>query len=422
VIAIRVYGDVLQLAWFLAELLRLCADRLDYHDTFVAFAVLVAESPGISASGKSFHAFVTCFLQLISLVCATTNGDGLLHETNCSSNMDVLATVAKSSLLPPHFRLFYTIALVSAASAYEANGHLIDGAFARNQRRLQEKAASNRESRDPLCVRPEREDTASTPSVASDTVKTAVADHVRASSAGFQLLCDIMHDIFADTCGHVCMHADVLSDLLVETCMAGSSSGYSATLSRSLLKYSHRQLLSSHCHGVSKQRLELAAVGQPVVLGRTAGREMFVARLRLPSDDTHATQTDVTPSGWWLKVERSCASIHTYNNDTTYSIFLNNKNASQKSQMQASFEIGVLANTDQAMRKAEAAAVLIEHSGFMRPGLWAPHEAAIHRSAIRQEFSGTAWGIRHLFNDMSLARFGFAGHDYVCVFAMVQTS
>jgi hypothetical protein len=228
-----------------------------------------------------------------------------------------------------------------------------------------------------------------------------------------------MHGILADTCGQLCMHADVLSDLLVDTCTAGVHGDYSATLCTSLLKYTNRQLLGSHCRGTSKQRLELAAVGQPVVLGCTAGHEMFVARLGLPTNDAVPTSTAATPSGWWLKVERSSASKY---DDTTYSIFLNNKNASEKAQMQAAFEIGVVANTDQAMRKAEAAAVLIEHSGVMRPGLWAPHEAAIHRSAIRQEFSGTAWGIRHLFNDMLLARFGFASQDFVCVFAMVQTS
>jgi hypothetical protein len=274
----------------------------------------------------------------------------------------LLATAAQSPQLPPHFRLLHAIALVAATGD--------------------------------------------------------AADY----SGATERACTVMHEVLLDTCGKPCEHAEALSDLLVDTCTFPLSASSNLSRPLQLLKYFHRHLLNSHCTGVSSQRLQLAPLGRPVVFGKTPDREMFVCRLQLPTEATRATQTQATASGWWLKVERCSAT--TGCSDTTYSIFLNNGNASIAVPLQAAFEIGVVANTSQAMRKAEAAAVLIDHSGFMRPGLWTSNEAAIHRSAIRQEFSGMAWGIRHLFDDLSLARFGYdaSSSPAVFVFGMVQLS
>lgn len=373
------------------------ADRSDYHATFLAFTVHAAESPGIAASSKSFHAFAAL---LLSLLC---------QRGGAASDVELLTHAARSDAVPAHFRLLFVIALVAVAGARPHRAS--DGGNCT--------APPSRCDLDAGSAR------ASHASCSGGSVDGDDADATRASEQDSlqppdtQAVCDAMHGVLAYTCGRGCMHADVLSDVLVDTCTAGGTAA--APLQRALLRYSHRHLFNSHCTGISKQRLELAPLGRPVVFGQSADREMFVARLRMPRGDAAAAETEATPSGWWLKVERCCGSKSV--NETTYSIFLNNRRASEAAPLQAAFEIGVVASTDQAMRKAEAAAVLIEHSGFMRPGLWAPHEASIHRSAIRQEFSGTAWGIRHLFNDIALAKFGCAGEGAVaCVFGMVQTS
>ena len=352
----------MQLAWLLGELFVHFADRADYHDHFVAFALRAVQSPGVAASGKSYHAFAT---QTLRTIAATP-------LEACDAAMDLLTRAASSSTLPLHARMLYAIALIATARS------------------------------------------------SSDT-------------AAPQRVHDVMHSVYLDSCGCQCQHAAALSDLLVDACTASASAlrgaGDSAkppssnsSPSLQLLKFSHRLLLDSHCTGVSWQRLQLAPLGQPVVFGKTADREMFVTRLQLPPADARATETAATASGWWIKLERCAASKGA--DEVTYSLFLNNSNASSAAPLQAAFEIGVVASGAEAMRKAEAAAVLIEHSGFMRPGLWATHEAAIHRSAIRQEFSGAAWGIRHLCNDVALARFGYdvAGGAAVYVFGMVQTS
>ena len=371
----------MQLAWMLAELLRHLADRADYHTAFVAFVALAADSPGVAASSKNFHAFATLLLSLLS-----QPGDTV-------SSTAALVCVAQRSDLPAHVRLLFVVALAAAASASEdCAGRDV----------TQPEAGATREP----C----------SSGGAGGTTAEARASAALDESA----LCAAMHGVLAQTCGSACTYADVLSDLLVDTCTGGGAAA-AAPLRRALLRYSHRQLFESHCTGVSRQRLELAPLGRPVVFGRTAEREMFVARLRMPCSDATAVETEATPSGWWLKVERCCGSKGV--SETTYSLFLNNRHASGAAPLQAAFEIGVVASADAALRKAEAAAVLIGHAGFMRPGLWAAHEAAIHRSAIRQEFSGAAWGIRHLFNDLALARFGCAGEGGVAyVFGMVQTS
>ena len=236
-------------------------------------------------------------------------------------------------------------------------------------------------------------------------------------------ICDTLQHAFAATCGRPCQHQAVLSDLLMDACMPAQQPGCSTQPSAvqiQVLRFAQQLLLSSHCAGVSCQRLQLAPQDHPVVYGKSVDREMFVVRLQLPCPEQRATQSRPTASGWWLKLER-CAASHGAEG-TTYSLFLNNGAASNAAPVNAAFEIGVVANTPVALRKAEAAAVLIEQQSFMRPGLWTAQEAAIHRSAIRQEFSGTAWGIRHLCNDVALAQFGYnvASGPHVCVFGMVQ--
>ena len=257
-------------------------------------------------------------------------------------------------------------------------------------------------------------------------VAAASAACARSADDALEAVWADLEHAFLQVCGSACPHADVLSDLLLNACMAepsSSGSTTSAAMQGTLLRRAQRLMLYSHCSGPACQRLRLAAPSEPTVLGKTADREMFVVRLPLPSVEQRCSHTCATASGWWLKVERSapCNGV----DETTFSLFLNNANATAQAPLQAAFEIGVLANSTPAMRKAEAQAVLIEHSGFMRPGLWAPHEAAIHRSAIRQEFSGQAsWGIRHLCNEVALARLGYnpAGDCALCVFGMVQTS
>ena len=229
----------------------------------------------------------------------------------------------------------------------------------------------------------------------------------------------VLGGLLADTCAQPCQHAATLSDLLVDACMDAPRSR--TAQQRKILRSSHRLLLTSHCEGSNLQCLRLAAPGKPVVLGKAGDREMFVVRLALPSVASRPTETQATGSGWWLKLERCPAGEES---QTTFSLFLNNQHACKDSPMQASFEIGIVSCCSTALCKAEAAAALIDHVGFMRPGLWSAAEAAVHRSAIRQEFGGTAWGIRHLFDDQALARFGYdvSSEQPVFLFGMVQSS
>jgi hypothetical protein len=366
-----------QLAWLLGELFGHLADRHDHHAVFVAFARAALQSPGVAASGKSFHSFA----QHTVHASAAARGDAAATA--------MLAAAARADALPLHGRMLFAIALAATLP----HGGSAD-----------EDAADNDDS---ACA----------------------------------LVHSVVHDVFLEMCGQQCAHAAVLSDLLVDTCSAGGAlAGRARALDAAgtsdapadhnhsrdprgaLLRLSHRLLLGSHCAGVACQRLQLASRGHPVVFGKTPDREMFVCRLQLPTRATRATETHPTASGWWLKVERCAAGQGA--DETTYSLFLNNGTATAAAPLKAAFEIGVVAHTAVALRKAEAAAVLIEHAGFMRPGLWAPQEAAIHRSAIRQEFSGTAWGIRHLCSDVSLAQLGYdtAAGPEVCVFGMVQLS
>lgn len=223
--------------------------------------------------------------------------------------------------------------------------------------------------------------------------------------------------VHMECCGSPCEHAAAISDLFVHVCTAAPTPER-----RALLQLSHRQLQISHCEGSSLQRLRLSPTGSPIMLGKSRDREMFVARLSLPAADERASETLATESGWWLKLERCPAAGDGCR--ATFSLFLNNTHAGEGGAIQAAFEVGVMAADSAALRKAQAAAALIEHVCFMRPGLRGAAEAAVHRSAIRQEFSGSAWGIRHLVDEQALARLGYntAGDEPVLVFAMVQTS